>query len=74
VLRRRIDHDAFDAAILALEAVAADLGYGDVRPLPGTVTWTGCAAIASGSPCWLRESASRLRWSWPASPTASTSS
>jgi hypothetical protein len=34
VLRRQIDHDDFDAAIFALDAVAADLGYGDVRPLP----------------------------------------
>ena len=39
VLRKRIDHDAFDAAILSLEAVAADLGYGDVRPLPGSIAW-----------------------------------
>ena len=39
VLRRRIDHDAFDAAIFSLEAVAADLGYGDVRPLPGSIAW-----------------------------------
>ena len=39
VLRTRIDHDAFDAAIFSLEAVAADLGYGDVRPLPGSIAW-----------------------------------
>jgi beta-phosphoglucomutase-like phosphatase (HAD superfamily) len=39
VLRGRIDYDTFDAAILALEAVAVDLGYGDVRRLPGTVAW-----------------------------------
>jgi beta-phosphoglucomutase-like phosphatase (HAD superfamily) len=39
VLRKHVDHDAFDAAIFSLEAVAADLGYGDVRPLPGTVAW-----------------------------------
>jgi beta-phosphoglucomutase-like phosphatase (HAD superfamily) len=39
VLRIRIDHDAFDAAIFALEAVAADLGHGDVRPLPGSIAW-----------------------------------
>ena len=39
VLRKRIDHDAFDAAIFSLEAVAADLGYGDVRPLPGSIAW-----------------------------------
>ncbi|MGZ6608864.1 MAG: HAD family hydrolase [Solirubrobacteraceae bacterium] len=39
VLRKRIDYDAFDAAIFSLEAVAADLGYGDVRPLPGSIAW-----------------------------------
>ena len=39
VLRKRIDHDTFDAAIFSLEAVAADLGYGDVRPLPGSIAW-----------------------------------
>jgi trehalose 6-phosphate phosphatase len=39
MLRTRIDHDAFDAAIFSLEAVAADLGYGDVRPLPGSIAW-----------------------------------
>jgi beta-phosphoglucomutase-like phosphatase (HAD superfamily) len=39
VLRRRIDHDAFDVAIFSLEAVAADLGYGDVRRLPGSIAW-----------------------------------
>ncbi len=39
VLRTRIDHDAFDAAIFSLEAVAADLGYGDVRPIPGSIAW-----------------------------------
>lgn len=39
LLRVRIDHEAFDAAIFALEAVAADLGYGDVRPLPGAIAW-----------------------------------
>lgn len=39
VLRRRIDHDAFDVAIFSLETVAADLGYGDVRPLPGSIAW-----------------------------------
>ena len=37
VLRLPIDLDQFDAAILALDTVAADLGYGDVRPLPGSV-------------------------------------
>jgi beta-phosphoglucomutase-like phosphatase (HAD superfamily) len=39
LLRKRIDHDAFDAAIFSLDAVAADLGYGDVRALGGSVAW-----------------------------------
>jgi beta-phosphoglucomutase-like phosphatase (HAD superfamily) len=39
VLRRQIDHDDFDAALFSLDTVAADLGYGDVRPLPGAVAW-----------------------------------
>jgi beta-phosphoglucomutase-like phosphatase (HAD superfamily) len=39
MLRARIDHDAFDAAIFSLESVAADLGYGDIRPLPGAIAW-----------------------------------
>jgi beta-phosphoglucomutase-like phosphatase (HAD superfamily) len=38
-LRTRIDHDDFDAAVLWLESVVADLGYGDVRALPGSVAW-----------------------------------
>src|ERR1700759_2662437 len=38
-LRARIDAERFDAAVVGLEAVAADLGYGDVRPLPGAVAW-----------------------------------
>lgn len=38
-VRARIDHDAFDAGVFALRAVAADLGYGDIRPLPGSVAW-----------------------------------
>lgn len=38
-LRARIDAERFDAAVIWLEAVAADLGYGDVRPLPGAVAW-----------------------------------
>ena len=38
-LRARIDAERFDAAVIGLEAVAADLGYGDVRPLPGAVAW-----------------------------------
>src|ERR1700760_964896 len=40
-LRARIDAERFDAAVVWLEAVAADLGYGDVRPLPGAVAWIG---------------------------------
>jgi beta-phosphoglucomutase-like phosphatase (HAD superfamily) len=39
MLRKRIDPDAFDVAIFSLEAVAADLGYGDVRRLPGSIAW-----------------------------------
>jgi beta-phosphoglucomutase-like phosphatase (HAD superfamily) len=38
-LRARIDAERFDAAVVSLEAVVADLGYGDVRPLPGAVAW-----------------------------------
>jgi beta-phosphoglucomutase-like phosphatase (HAD superfamily) len=38
-LRPRIDHDDFDGAVLSLESVVADLGYGDVRALPGSVAW-----------------------------------
>src|SRR6201986_845608 len=38
-LRARIDAERFDAVVLWLEAVAADLGYGDVRPLPGAIAW-----------------------------------
>jgi beta-phosphoglucomutase-like phosphatase (HAD superfamily) len=38
-LRQSIDHGSFDAAIFAVDAVAADLGYGDVRPLPGAIAW-----------------------------------
>ncbi len=39
VLRTEIDHDAFDAVLLSIETVAADLGYGDIRALPGSVEW-----------------------------------
>ena len=39
LLRARIDHDAFDAVIFALEAVVADLGYGDLRALRGSIAW-----------------------------------
>ncbi len=38
-LRVEISLDAFDVAICSLESVAADLGYGDIRPLPGSVAW-----------------------------------
>ena len=38
-LRARIDAERFNGVVLWLEAVAADLGYGDVRPLPGAVAW-----------------------------------
>lgn len=38
-MRHRVDHKAFDAAVLSLDAVVADLGYGDVRALPGSVAW-----------------------------------
>jgi beta-phosphoglucomutase-like phosphatase (HAD superfamily) len=38
-LRARVDAERFDAAVVWLEAVAADLGYGDVRPLPGAIAW-----------------------------------
>jgi len=38
-LRARIDAERFDGIVIGLEAVAADLGYGDVRPLPGAIAW-----------------------------------
>jgi HAD superfamily hydrolase (TIGR01509 family) len=38
-LRTRIDHDDFDAVVFSLESVVADLGYGDVRALPGSIAW-----------------------------------
>jgi beta-phosphoglucomutase-like phosphatase (HAD superfamily) len=38
-LRARIDAERFDGVVVWLEAVAADLGYGDVRPLPGAIAW-----------------------------------
>jgi beta-phosphoglucomutase-like phosphatase (HAD superfamily) len=38
-MRSRIDHDGFDAAILSLDSIVADLGYGDLRPLPGSIAW-----------------------------------
>lgn len=39
VLRVQMDLDSFDAALLSLETVAADLGYGDIRALPGSLAW-----------------------------------
>jgi beta-phosphoglucomutase-like phosphatase (HAD superfamily) len=39
VLRAQLDHDAFDAALFSIETVAADLGYGDIRALPGSIAW-----------------------------------
>lgn len=38
-LRARIDFERFDSVVLWIECVAADLGFGDVRPLPGAVAW-----------------------------------
>jgi beta-phosphoglucomutase-like phosphatase (HAD superfamily) len=38
-LRPRIDHDDFEGVVFSLESVVADLGYGDVRALPGSVAW-----------------------------------
>jgi beta-phosphoglucomutase-like phosphatase (HAD superfamily) len=38
-LRTSIELDRIDAAIFEIETVAADLGYGDVRALSGSVTW-----------------------------------
>jgi beta-phosphoglucomutase-like phosphatase (HAD superfamily) len=38
-LRARIDPDDFDAVVFSLESVVADLGFGDVRRLPGSVAW-----------------------------------
>jgi phosphoglycolate phosphatase-like HAD superfamily hydrolase len=39
LLRKRIDHNDFDAIALTLDAVVVDLGYGDIRSLPGSVRW-----------------------------------
>ncbi|HEX4344538.1 MAG TPA: HAD family hydrolase [Solirubrobacteraceae bacterium] len=49
-LRVEIAEDAFDAVLVSLEAVAADLGYGDIRALPGSVAWIE----------WLREHGKRV--------------
>lgn len=37
VLRRRIDHDAFDAVLFSVEAVTAGLAHRDTRQLPGSI-------------------------------------
>jgi phosphoglycolate phosphatase-like HAD superfamily hydrolase len=39
LLRKRFDHADFDAVAFTLDSVVVDLGYGDVRPLPGSVKW-----------------------------------
>jgi beta-phosphoglucomutase-like phosphatase (HAD superfamily) len=39
LLRVEIDLDSFDVALCGLESIAVDLGYGDVRALPGSVAW-----------------------------------
>ena len=39
VLRAELDHETFDAVLFSLETVAADLGYGDIRALPGSIAW-----------------------------------
>jgi hypothetical protein len=48
VPRKRIDQEAFEAAIFSLEAVTADLGHGDVRPVAGVDRGgsTGCVGPA----------------------------
>ena len=50
LLRAKLDRDSFDAVLFSLETVAADLGYGDIRALPGSVTWIE----------WLREAGKRV--------------
>jgi beta-phosphoglucomutase-like phosphatase (HAD superfamily) len=39
MVRPRIDLDGFDGAIFGLNAIAADLGFGDIRALPGALAW-----------------------------------
>lgn len=39
LLRKRIDHNDFDAVALSLDSLVVDLGYGDIRALPGSVKW-----------------------------------
>jgi beta-phosphoglucomutase-like phosphatase (HAD superfamily) len=38
-LRTKLDLDAYDLAVFWLDTVVRDLGYGDVRALPGAVAW-----------------------------------
>jgi beta-phosphoglucomutase-like phosphatase (HAD superfamily) len=59
-LRARIDAERFDAVVVWLEAVAADLGYGDVRPLPGAVAWIN-ELRAAGKKVALAASGERSR-------------
>ncbi len=59
-LRARIDAERFDTVVLWLEAVAADLGYGDVRPLPGAVKWIE-ELRAAGKKAVLTASGERAR-------------
>jgi beta-phosphoglucomutase-like phosphatase (HAD superfamily) len=59
-LRARIDAERFDGVVVWLEAVAADLGYGDVRPLPGAVAWIG-ELRAAGKKVALAASGERAR-------------
>src|ERR1700761_857125 len=59
-LRARVDAERFDAVVLSLEAVVADLGYGDVRPLPGAVAWIR-ALRGAGKKVGLAASGERAR-------------
>lgn len=38
-MRAELDHESFGAALFSLETVAADLGYGDIRALQGSIAW-----------------------------------
>jgi beta-phosphoglucomutase-like phosphatase (HAD superfamily) len=59
-LRARIDAERFDGVVLWLEAVVADLGYGDVRPLPGAIAWIR-ELRAAGKKIGLAASGERAR-------------
>ena len=61
MLRRQIDHDDFDSAVFSLDAVAADLGYGDVRALPGAVALDRPAARAEDKRIALAAAAERAQ-------------